>query len=550
MNRIGLFTALLIILMAPPVSVEKEEVFDLERSSKRPNVLLILADDMGYSDLSCYGSEIPTPNIDELAFNGVRFTQFYNGARCCPSRASLLTGLHPHQTGLGGMTGQASKFPGYQGEISKNCVTIAEALKSVGYKCYMAGKWHLTGNLKDTVNWPKQRGFDRFFGSINGGGNFFYPNGLLLGNTLIEPDDDFYYTDRIATYVKKFISEHEKSNDEAPFFVYAAFTAPHFPLHAPDSSINKFKGKFDLGWDVLRKKRFDRMKELGLTNSNFKLSKRDSLVPPWVDEKSKEWEARRMEVYTAQMYHLDVAVGRIVDTLKDNDVFDDTLIMFLSDNGGCAEDITMGWYNFVTNRYGGRYTRHGDSLLVSNNPKVMPGTENTFQSVGRSWANLQNTPFKMYKHYTMQGGIATPLIVHWPRNIKQKGSIFNEPYYLIDVMPTILKAARTIYPKTYGGNSILPQEGISMLDTFFGLKSNVKRKMYWEHENNKAIREGDLKLVSTNGGDWKLYNLEEDPIEDNDLSNEFPKIVRKMKIDWRDWAWRTKVYPKTNQNNR
>ncbi|UJH67833.1 arylsulfatase [Allomuricauda sp. SCSIO 65647] len=517
---------------------------EFAESAERPNIVLILADDMGYSDLGCFGGEIPTPNIDSLAYGGLRFVQFYNTARCCPSRASLLTGLHPHQTGLGGMTGHITKYPGYQGEISNNCVTLAEALKLAGYKNYMTGKWHLTGRLKDSTNWPLQRGFDNFFGSINGGANFFHPNGLLMGNELIEAGENFYYTDEIAAQTNKFLTQHRNNNGNVPFFMYTAFTAPHFPLHAPDSSIAKFKGKFDEGWDVLRENRFERMNRLGITRTNHRLSQRDPEVPSWNDETNKEWELRRMEVYAAQIYHMDRAVGKIVANLKAMGVYENTLIMLLSDNGGCAENITMKWYNFVTDRFGGSYTRQGDSLLVSNDPKVMPGPERTFQSVGKSWANLQNTPFRKYKHYTLEGGMATPLIVHWPTRIKRSGKIVRQPFYLIDMMPTLLEVARAEYPHEYKGNNIIPAKGVSMVKALEGDKTSIARKMYWEHANNKAIREGNLKLVMTGSGVWELYDLNEDPVEENDLAHRFPEIVDKMEKEWNDWAWRARVYPK------
>ena len=519
--------------------------------NQKPNILLIMTDDMGYSDLSCYGGEIGTPNIDGLAENGIRFTQFYNTARCCPSRASLMTGLHPHQTGLGGMTGNSTIYPGYQGEISFECVTIAEALKAAGYSTYMTGKWHLTADRQNRRNWPVQRGFDRYFGTLEGGGNFFTPNELLLGNEQIAVGDDFYYTDQIGRYTQKFIEEHVASGRDNPFFFYVAFTAPHFPLHAPDSSIQKFKGKFNEGWDVLRDQRFRRMLELGIVDDRFKLSQRDPSIPAWQDEEHKEWELRRMEVYAAQMYHMDLAVGRIVAALERTGLKDNTLIMFLSDNGGCAEKITMRWYNFLQRLMGGRYTKDGDSVLVSNTPTVMPGAENTFQSVGKSWANLQNTPFRKYKHYTLQGGIATPLVVHWPEGTKLKNEILNQPGYLPDIMATCLDVSGADYPLKYHEHDILPPEGQSLLPVIRNGDELRERKMFWEHGGNKAVRNGNWKLVFTRGKkQWELFNLKDDPIEQKDLAAEYPEMAEALQRDWEEWAWRTHVYPKKGKEKK
>ena len=523
------------------------------RQSEKPNIVLIMVDDMGYSDLSCYGGEIGTPNIDKLATNGIRLTQFYNTARCCPSRASLLTGLHPHQTGLGGMVENKTAYPGYQGEISFNCVTIAEALKSAGYSTYMTGKWHVTADRQSQRNWPRQRGFDRFFGSLHGGGNFFRPNGLLLDNDPMEVKDNFYYTDQIGEYTQKFIEEHEASGQGNPFFFYVAFTAPHFPLHAPDSSIKKFKGKFDKGWDVLRDKRFERMREMGIADDRFELSQRDPTVPAWQDEEHKEWELRRMEVYAAQIYHMDLAVGQIMASLEHTGQKDNTLIMFLSDNGGCAENITMRWYNFLQGLMGGRYTKDGDSVLVSNTPAVMPGAENTFQSVGKSWANLQNTPFRKYKHYTLQGGIATPFIVHWPNGTKLKNEILDQPGYLPDIMATCLDAGGVDYPTRYRDHDIVPLEGQSLLPVIRNRGELPERKMFWEHGGNKAVRSGDWKLVFTRrrgNKQWELFNLKDDPVEQHNLAPNYPAKAEDLQKDWEEWAWRTHVYPKRGMESK
>lgn len=536
-----LFACCLGILSCTPRTAPKSEL---------PNILLIVADDMGYSDLSCYGGEIPTPNLDDLAHKGVRFTQFYNGARCCPSRASLMTGLHPHQSGLGSMNGDKSGLPGYMGEISNECVTIAEALKPGGYGTYMAGKWHLTADTTRQRNWPLQRGFDRFFGTLNGGGNFFHPDRLMEGNQLTAYAEDFYYTEQIASHTIKYIQEHLKEKPASPFFSYVAFTAPHFPLHAPDTAIQKFEGAFDEGWDILRKKRFDRMKKMGLLEDHFSLSRRDTLIPAWEEEVHKDWEKRKMEVYATQLWLMDQEIGRIVEVLDKNEVLDNTLILFLSDNGGCAEEITMGWYNFVSRLTGGGRTSTGDTIHISNRPDVMPGPENTFQSVGLNWANLQNTPFRMYKRSTEEGGIATPLIVHWPKGIQRPGEIIRTPAYLPDLMPTILAAAGQTYPQEYQGNSILPVQGLNLFPLIKQNEQAPDRKMYWEHLSNKAIRDGDWKLVySRTLGKWQLFNLREDPVEEKDLAAQFPETVHRLQEAWTQWAWNSKVFPNRETKN-
>ncbi len=517
-----------------------------------PNIVLIMADDMGYSDIGCYGSEIKTPNLDALAANGVRFTQFYNGARCCPSRAALLTGLYAHQAGMGCMEPDW-KVPGYRGNINDRCVTIAEALKLNGYSTYMTGKWHLTNKTKvtddaDKFDWPCQRGFDRYFGTIVGAGNYFAPATLTRDNTNIEEEaknnPEFYYTDAISDNAVKFIKEHCRETPDKPFFEYVAFTAPHWPLHAKEKDIQKYLGKYDKGWDVLKKERYERMIKMGIIDKNWKMAPRDERVAAWDDlenaditplmkecaEKNggmKKIMAYKMACYAAMIDCMDQGIGRIVKALKDTGQLDNTLILFLSDNGGCDEWGTygFGWENLQkTGKIG--------------------GVKESSTSYGPAWANPSNTPFRLYKLHVHEGGISTPLIAHWPNYIKEKGAMRNDIGHIIDIMPTALDASNGTYPETYNGNVIQPMEGVSLLPAFSSKPLARKDAIYWEHIGNHAIRDGKWKLVARGeNGAWELYDMEADRTEHNDLAEKHPDIVRKLNDKWYAWAERCNVLP-------
>lgn len=398
---------------------------------QRPNIVLIMADDMGYSDIGCFGGEIQTPNLNALATGGLRFTQFYNTARCCPTRASLITGLYPHQAGVGHMM-EDKGYEAYHGDLNNRCVTIAEVLKLAGYSTYMAGKWHVTrfrGPDGPKHNWPRQRGFDRFFGTIHGAGSYYDPCSLTRDNTQIPPGDDFYYTNAIADNAVTFISEHKTDN---PFFMYIPFTAPHWPMHALPKDIAKYKGRYDKGWDALRAERHKRIIEMGIVDEKWKLTPRDRNVPPWEQAKDKEWFARRMEVYAAMVDCLDQNVGRIVEQLKKSGKFENTLIFFLADNGGCAEEYGSRGpikpdpskpvvlkpmdKNELQPDMQPKVTRDGRPVRTGRG--VMPGPADTYIAYGKPWANASNTPFRLYKHWVHEGGISTPLITHWPARIK------------------------------------------------------------------------------------------------------------------------------------
>ncbi|MEQ7128759.1 arylsulfatase [Actinopolymorpha sp. B11F2] len=521
----------------------------------RPNVVVILVDDMGYSDIGCYGGEIPTPNLDRLAAGGVRMSQFYNTARCSPSRASLLTGLHPHQTGIGILTEDQRPY-GYPGTLNDRCVTMAEVLRAGGYATYMSGKWHLCGQMDRPQDaWPTRRGFDRFFGTIAGGGSYWNPSTLTRNETPLEDHElepGFFYTDAIGFDAADFVTAHDPT---APFFLYVAFTAPHWPLHAPEEDIGAMRGQYDEGWDVLRERRSHRLVELGLLESSWDLSDRDPSVKPWTDTPNQEWERRRMEVYAAQVHRMDAAVGRIVAALEATGQLDDTVLMFLSDNGGCAENLPPGWTDEVANRpiHLPACTRDGRRVFRGNTPDVMPGPEETYASYGTAWANLSNTPFREYKHWVHEGGIATPFIVHWPAGGIELGTIRHEPHQLPDVMATVLELTETEYPSVYAGREVLPPEGASMLETWRGNRgqpAGTERTLYWEHEGNAAVRQGRWKLVRKFGQKWELYDMTADRTELLDVAAEHPDVIDRLAAAYQTWADRCGVVPRERILNR
>ena len=516
-------------------------------SHNRPNIIVILADDMGFSDISPYGGEIRTPNLDRLANGGLRFTEFYNSARCCPTRASLLTGLYPHQTGVGHMTGDDG-LPGYRGDLNEQSVTIAQALKENGYRTYMSGKWHVTGHLgywtgdstrTSTHNWPLQRGFDRFYGTIIGAGSFYDPVTLTEGNTPIEPDSgEYYYTDAITERATGYVETHAREFGEEPFFLYVSYTAPHWPLHAPPEDIARYAGRYDAGWDALREERRARMTDMGIINPDWPLTPRDPRVPGWEDvaEEERAWYARAMEVYAAQVEIMDRGIGHIISALESTGQFENTLVMFLADNGGCAEILTPAWRGLFI----ARQTRAGDSVAVGNDISNLPGPEESYQSYGPAWANASNTPFRRYKHWVHEGGIATPFIMHWPARYGEGGGLTREVGHIIDVMATSLDAARAAYPEEYVGSTITPLEGKSLLP-IMDETSFERGPLFWEHEGHRAVRIGKWKLVALARGEWELYDLEADRSEMNDLAEEMPQRAAEMAALYEAWAVRANV---------
>ena len=498
---------------------------------KRPNIVVILADDMGYSDIGCYGSEISTPNLDKLAQGGVRFTQFYNTARCCPTRASLLTGLYPHEAGVGHMTeehvdAKGQVLPGYEGHLNEQCVTIGEVLHSAGYFTAMTGKWHV-GQNAGVVPW--NRGFDRSLNAPAGG--FYFPDGanthLFYNGQDVHRRDaplpkQWYSTDLWTDFGLKFVDEAREA--KKPFFLYVAENAPHFPLQAPPQDIARWRGKYLTGWDTLRQARYERQVKMGLIDKAWPLSPRLPAVPAWdsLTAAQKDRYDNIMAIYAAVVEHMDSAIGRLVDGLKQRGELDNTLILFLSDNGGNAEAGVPG-------RLEGAH----------------PGDVNSTVFVGQCWATLNNTPFVRYKHFTDEGGIATPLIAHWPQGIApaRDGKFETQPGHLVDIMATCVDAAKAQYPTTFKGHAIKPMEGVSLLPALADRDVNRTQPLFWEHEENRAVRDGNWKLVALRDAPWRLYDLSVDRTEQHDLAAQEPQRVKTMSAAWDAYAARANVLP-------
>lgn len=510
----------------------------LAAAPPRPNIILILVDDMGFSDIGCYGSEIETPNIDRLASQGVRFTQFYSCARCCPSRASLLTGLYPHQAGIGHMVDQAGPAPGYVNDLSPRSRTIAQVLKGAGYQTGMAGKWHVTPVTQSHHNWPLQRGFDRYYGIIHGAADYFNPVTLTLGNDPAPPTGpDYYFTDAIGDYAVRFLDEFSHRPD--PFFLYTAFTAPHWPLHARPDDIRKYEGRYRKGWDAVREERHARQLQLGMLPKRWDLTARDARIPAWKDAPDQAWQSRRMEVYAAMVHRMDQNVGRILDKLKETGRERNTLVLFMSDNGACAEEVAPGWKGLHIPKT----TRDGRPVRVGNIPAVMPGAQDTFQSYGVPWANTGNTPFRLYKHWVHEGGISSPLLMRWPEKITPRRTWVGTPGHFIDAMATCVDVSGAKYPPDSGSEGVIPLEGRSLLPLATHSSGQAERSLFWEHEGNKAMRRGSWKLVRKYPGDWELYNMEDDRTELKDLAAKFPARTKEMVAAWQQWADRVGVLP-------
>ena len=536
------------------------------KAAARPNVIIILADDMGFSDLGCYGSEIHTPHIDAMAEQGVRFAQFYNMARCCPTRAALLTGLYPHQAGIGAMNQKLDHNPAYQGELNDKCVTMAEVLRGSGYHTGMVGKWHLChlnvaqmplpqakkmlnfqadGPISDSkANWPCNRGFEEHWGTIPGVENYYDPYGLVHNEETIKPDKpDFYYTDFITDHAVQMVDTY--SADTKPFFMYVAYTAPHWPMQAREADIEHYADTYSAGWDAIRQTRFDKQIAMGMVNKDWGLSPRafnhglddgESQVGPWAGAPAKQWQARRMAVYAAMIENLDRGVGRILDEINARGIDKNTMVIFLSDNGACQENVQPGWYDVPSK------TRDGKTIAVGNKSSQMPGPEDVYQSYGPAWANASNTPFRKFKHFTEEGGISAPFIVHWPGTVNQTGQIQHEQVgHVIDLMPTVLDATGASYPKTFKSAEITPEEGIDLLPVIKGGATIDRGPLCWEHEGNRAIRIGDWKLVAPHGEPWKLFNMITDRTELHDVSEKNPDKVKELHAAYDAWVKRCGV---------
>lgn len=491
------------------------------KANNRPNIVVIMADDMGYSDIGCYGSEIATPNLDGLARDGLTFTHAYNTARCCPSRAALLTGLYPHQAGMGDMVnrvGRPREEGPYQGYLNRECVTIAEVLKQGGYRTYMSGKWHV-GEAPE--HWPRKRGFDRYFGLISGASSYWEILPEERDTRTMAQDDErylpsgdrFYMTDAFTDHAVQFIDEHRSSDD--PFFLYLAYTAPHWPLHAWPEDIEKYRDRYLTGWDALREERYKKQLALGIIDPKWRLSPRDEGVPSWDNATGKEEWALRMAVYAAMVDRMDQGIGRVMEALKKSGADDNTLVVFLSDNGGCHETTA-----------GRKLHKEG----------AKAGERGSFVACERPWANASNTPFRMFKHWVHEGGIATPFIARWPKGIKASGKLSREVVHITDIMATCTEVSRGAYPETFGGNPIKPLVGRSLAPLFSGKTRKGHNRLFWEHERNCAVREDDWKLVMPQQGAWELYNLKEDRTELTNLVASNQEKAKRLHQAWLEWA--------------
>lgn len=517
-----------------------------------PNIIIILADDLGFSDLGCFGSEISTPSLDRMAADGLRMTQFYTTPRCCPSRAALLTGLYPQQVGVGNMM-EDQGLPGYRGELNRNCLTIAEELRTANYSTAMVGKWHLAHiyfDGKKQLNhqtdepwwdnkndWPLQRGFEEYFGTIHGVSSYYDPFSLVRGNTPVRAvKTNFYYTDAITENAVADINRFVAG--EKPFFLYVAYTAPHWPLQAPENEIAKYKSIYMAGWDALRANRYQKQIQLGVIDKSWPLSPRDPRVPAWTDVPDKKWEANRMATYAAMVEHLDTGVGKIFEALKEKNIETNTLVIFFSDNGGCAEVAETNWYDIPSRTRAGRIVAVGNS-----DHSVFAGPDNVWQSYGLPWANVSDTPFLLYKHFTHEGGIASPFIAHWPAVIQNGGTISGQLGHVTDIMATLVEIASAKYPDNFNDHLIQPLQGSSLLPILEGKDRPHPQPIFWEHEGNRAVRLEQWKLVARQGQPWELYDTIADRTEQNNLAKTNPEKVKKLASLYNAWAGRCNVVP-------
>ncbi len=515
---------LIILLFFAPIFVDAQ-------TKKKPNIIVILADDMGYADIGCFGSETKTPNLDDMAAKGLKMTQFYNASRCCPTRASLLTGLYQHQTGVGDMV-NTRKEPAYQGYLNQNCVTIAEALKPHGYSTFMAGKWHVG---QAPQHWPTKRGFDRYFGLIDGAGSYFGPYPyrakqkltIALDDKEFSPGEDYYSTNAYTDYALTFIEDNRKT--KKPFFLYLAYQAPHWPLQALPKDIAKYKGMYMQGWDQLRQARFKKMQETGIVPKNIKLSPRDNNLREWsslTEAEKINWDDK-MAVYAAMIDCMDQNIGRLRKKLKEIGQENNTVIMFLSDNGASHETINA----------------NGFLPEIFENSKKLASDPTSFTAYGYEGANVSNTPFRFFKHWEYEGGTATPFIAYGPGIVKA-GTSSSKPAHIIDIMTTCLNLAGAKYPSVYKENKIKPTVGLSLIPVFKGQNWIGHKALFFEHEGNKAVRQGDWKLVSNYPDNvWHLYKMVNDRTELSDLSKSQPKKVQEMISLYQNWAQQADVIP-------
>jgi len=503
-----------------------------------PNILIILADDMGYSDLGCFGAEvIRTPNLDRLAGEGLMLTHFYNAARCCPSRASLLTGLYPHQAGMGSMADQEITLDAYAGHLSAHAVTIADALKQSGYDTYTSGKWHV-GDERE--HWPLKKGFDHCFSFIQGASSYFsnhpYRNSEWpwSDGTLQTIDDEtifkyptdtlIYATDLYTDHAIRFANMSRSSGN--PFFIYLAYTAPHWPLHALPGDIEKYSGSFDQGWDRLRDQRFENQKELGIMEDDWRLSERDPAVPAWdsLSSDRRIYYSRLMEVYAAMIDRMDQNIGRLIRHLESNGQLENTVIFFMSDNGGCRAESIPYLHDYFSR-------------------ESPPGSPRSFTAYGEGWANASNTPFRLFKATVHEGGIASPFIA-WNPSLIAPGIVDHTPAHIIDLMPTCLSLAGGEYPDTHDGEWIHPMEGIDLSPLFSHQEIYRPEPLFFEHHGNEAVLDHGYKLVRRADHPWELYRMDTDRTETNDLipvAGE--QLIADLLSAYRGWESRVGVFP-------
>ncbi|MDR2563355.1 MAG: arylsulfatase [Prevotellaceae bacterium] len=530
------------------------------KNDERPNIIIILADDLGYSDLGCYGGEIKTPNLDKLADEGLRFSQFYNASRSCPTRASLLTGLYPHQAGIGRMTFNENQ-PGYKGTMTHNGVTIAEVLKTAGYHTAMIGKWHVAetplrndqrqwlahqvqyDEFAPKDNYPVRRGFDDFYGTIYGVVDYFDPFSLVSGEKPVHSvPKDYYSTVALADSAAAWVGKYSKS--DKPFFMYLSFHAPHWPLHALPEDIEKYEHTYTSGWDDIRRNRYERLKKSGLFASADDFLSPRQFTDLWSDNPSKEWDARAMAVHAAMVDRMDAEIGKVIDALVRTNEMNNTLIFFLSDNGCSNESCQM--YSEGENDRPAE-TRHGEKIIYPRQKESLPGPQNVFASIGAKWANVANTPFRFWKARSYEGGICTPMIVCWPKgNAQKKGSVCAHAGHVIDLMATCVDVAKAKYPDFYNNHAIIPLEGLSLLPILKTGAREGHRELCFEHFNEKAlIDKSGWKIVrASNMNAWELYNLNDDRTELNNLAGKYPEKVSEMEQRYLEWEKKSMVVPR------
>ena len=477
----------------------------------RPNIIVILTDDMGFSDLGCFGGEIDSPNLDKLAMKGLRFTEFYNTARCWPTRATLMSGI-------------------YSNNLGNDQVTIPELLKPVGYQTGMVGKWHLGKNPEK--DGPIQRGFDDFYGTMTGAGSFYDPYTLTRNTEFIEVDEEnYYYTDRIGTEAARQIREFAKS--DKPFFQYVAFTAAHWPIHAPQKSIQKYIKTYEDGWEKLRNERYARMLEMGIIDKeHWPLPQWEDRVKPWDTIDHKPWRIRNMAIYAAMVDHMDQAVGTLLDALKKTKRMENTFIIYFHDNGACPEHLSGNGWNTANNILA-KADKAGKTIAVGDKYDIPMGGPMTYGSVGHNWANAQNTPMRRYKSNVHNGGACTPAIVHWPAGLKTKpGSISKQRGHVVDLMATCLELAGAKYPEEFKGRETKPHESLSLVPILKGKTVDRDHAYVFNHSGTHAIVKGEYKIVREGRGPWALYHLAKDRTETKNLAKQDPERVTEMVSIW------------------